>query len=222
MFAEIAGLGGRLVERLHLLGQRWPAMGFNRRRTPAGTCGNGTYRLPPGDASAFDRLLAEELPQGERLAGVLHLWALDDAIEFEAALQKGCASMLHLAQALARGRHQPSAGSWILTRAAQAVDGEEVSAPEQGALWSLGRVIAREHPELRCRLLDLDPARPDDEIDQASLSLLVADDPEDQLALPVVTGGTFFVLRAGRSRAGSWRRHSRGPVGRSNPGRERG
>ena len=177
VFADSAGLGARLAERLHLIGQRClvvqPGECYEN-------CGSGTYRLPPGSASAFDRLLAEALPQGERLAGVLHLWALNATMEkpatfaeSEAAVQQGCASLLHLVQALARGRQQPPAGSWILTRAAQAVDGEEASAPEQGALWGLGRVIAREHPELRCRLIDLDPAGPDDEIEQL-LSLLVA------------------------------------------------
>jgi len=129
------------------------------------------------------------------------MWALDEEMqdsatpaELEAAAEKGCASLLHLVQALARGRRQPTAGTWILTRSAQAVGGEEVLAPAQAALWGLGRVVAREHPELHCRLLDLDPARPDDEVEHL-LDMLAADDPEDQLAL---RGSRRHVLRLGR------------------------
>ncbi|MBC8831316.1 hypothetical protein IAI13_33915, partial [Escherichia coli] len=30
--------------------------------------------------------------------------------------------------------------------------------PEQATLWGLGRVLANEHPELACRLIDVDRA----------------------------------------------------------------
>src|SRR6185295_6685446 len=99
----------------------------------------------------FVRLLEEALLPGEPLAGVLHLWGTDavlspsaSAVDLEAAVQRGGASCLHLAQALAKGRHEPAAGLWLLTRAAQAVGAEDnPTALAQAPLWGLGRVILR-------------------------------------------------------------------------------
>jgi acyl transferase domain-containing protein/aryl carrier-like protein len=53
---------------------------------------------------------------------------------------------------------------WLVTRGAQAVgpSAESVSVA-QSPLWGLGRVIANEHPEFRCTMIDLDPSCPLDE-----------------------------------------------------------
>ena len=50
----------------------------------------------------------------------------------------------------------PPTQLWIVTHGATAADGGAV-APAAAAIWGLGRVLANEHPELACRLIDLDP-----------------------------------------------------------------
>ena len=63
---------------------------------------------------------------------------------------------LHVAQQ-ALDRPSPPALR-LVTRGAQSVG--DVTAPEQAVLLGLGRVIAIEHPELDCRLIDLPAAAP--------------------------------------------------------------
>jgi phthiocerol/phenolphthiocerol synthesis type-I polyketide synthase C len=99
---------------------------------------------------------------------------------------------LALAQ-LVRGL-EPFAGSlqprlWIVTRGgtpfatcseALGVDAALLR-PEQATLWGLGRVLANEHPELMCRLIDLHPSCPDA---AAELSReMLAEDPEEEVLL---------------------------------------
>ena len=51
---------------------------------------------------------------------------------------------------------------WIVTRGGAPVATPFADAamlrPEQAAMWGLGRVLANEHPELSCRLIDVSPA----------------------------------------------------------------
>jgi acyl transferase domain-containing protein/acyl carrier protein len=119
---------------------------------------------PPIDAAdltAFDRIVATAVEQGG-LRGVVHLWALDahamratSAEALASDAQRICASALHLVQALGRAGGAPPT-LVLVTRGAQHVlDGDCVAAA-QASLWGLGRVIALEHPEYRCRVIDLD------------------------------------------------------------------
>jgi NADPH:quinone reductase-like Zn-dependent oxidoreductase/SAM-dependent methyltransferase/acyl carrier protein len=68
-------------------------------------------------------------------------------------------SVLYTVQALAAEGGEGHPGRlWLVTRGAQAVGADgELPHPASAVLWGLGRVVALEHPELRCVLLDLDP-----------------------------------------------------------------
>src|SRR5437762_4812327 len=73
----------------------------------------------------------------------------------------GVGSALQLVRELARSKHFDSPPNlWLITRGAQdlsgAADEMEPIAVGQSPLWGLGRVAAIEHPELKCRLVDLD------------------------------------------------------------------
>ena len=71
----------------------------------------------------------------------------------------GCGSVLQLVRALARAPLAKSPPLWLVTAGAQAVD--DASSPvavEQSPLLGMGRVAAMELPDLRPRLVDLDPA----------------------------------------------------------------
>ena len=119
---------------------------------------------PLGDAAdpaAFDRVVAMAGEQGD-LRGVMYLWALDaramratSAEALAGDAQRICAGALHLVQALGRAGGAPPALVLVSRGAQHVLDGDCVAAA-QTSLWGLGRVIALEHPEYRCRLIDLD------------------------------------------------------------------
>ncbi|WP_437313181.1 type I polyketide synthase [Sorangium sp. So ce385] len=114
--------------------------------------------------------------------------AATDALE--AALVRGCDSVLWTVQALAGVGFRDAPRLWLLTRGAQAVRAGFVSVA-QAPLLGLGRVIAMEHADLRCARVDLDPARPEGELD-VLLAELLADDAEEEVAL---RGGERRVAR---------------------------
>ena len=66
-----------------------------------------------------------------------------------------CSALLPVVQALAA--LQPPPRLVVATTAATAAEGA-VSAPAAASLWGMGRVVAKEHPDLRPLWLDLDPA----------------------------------------------------------------
>jgi NADPH:quinone reductase-like Zn-dependent oxidoreductase/SAM-dependent methyltransferase len=135
--------------------------------------------------------------------GVVHLWSLDGApgdastAETLAADQAlGTRSVLSLVQAMSGTNTTP--GRLVIgTRGAQSRGSESGLRPAQATVWGLARVIALEHPDLRCLRVDLDPAKGPDEIAQLCAELL-ANDREDQVML---RGGERFVARLARVRS---------------------
>ena len=53
---------------------------------------------------------------------------------------------------------------WLVTRGAMAVNGSDVTAPAEGALWGMLRTIASELPQFYGGMIDLDPAGTDDDV----------------------------------------------------------
>lgn len=86
---------------------------------------------------------------------------------------------LHLAQALVAG--DPTR-LFLVTSGAHPAGDVAVVAPGQATLVGLGRVVNREHPELGCSSIDLDPSDLDSALNQLVVELLHADD-ERELAL---------------------------------------
>jgi amino acid adenylation domain-containing protein len=178
--AELATRGGRCIRAL--AGEQLAASGDASPWTvrPAST----------GDLAALLASVGTEGP----VAGVVDLWSLqadDDAAE------PRLRSALALVQGLASARLPDRPRLWVVTRAAHRVgdDDPTVPRPEQAALWGLGRVVAAEHPEMRCTCVDLDPG----EVGATGLvRLIVADDREDQVAL---REGVRYAARLVRRRA---------------------
>ena len=77
---------------------------------------------------------------------------------------------------------RPCGGLWLVTAGAQVTGQERGESLAQSPLWGLGKVVALEHPELACRLVDLDASSP-----QKQLEPLLAESSypgaEDQVAL---------------------------------------
>ena len=138
----------------------------------------------------MQRLLNEvgAAPNGSPDA-VVHLWSLDipdPAADQPSALDDarrlGCGSVLQLIRQLARVRTATPPALWLVTRGAQAVSEEQSVCFAQSPLWGLGRVAAMEHPELRCRLIDFDPADDPAAIARQLSAELQATSGEEQIA----------------------------------------
>jgi epothilone polyketide synthase D len=145
----------------------------------------GCMAVNDTSAAGVQALLADAFG-GQAPTAVVHLRSLEGSGELdedalEAALVRGCDSVVYTVQALAGMRWRDAPRLWLVTRGAQAVDAGDVSVA-QAPLLGLGRVIALEHAELCCVRVDLDPARPEREVD-AVLAELLADDAEDEVAL---------------------------------------
>jgi acyl transferase domain-containing protein/acyl carrier protein len=151
---------------------------------------------PVDDASPVGvRALLADAFGGQAPSAVVHLRSLEgsgglDADALEAAFARGYDSVLHTVQALSGMGYRDAPRLWLVTRGAQAVGGGDI-AVEQAPLLGLSRVIALEHQELRCARVDLDPARPEHEIEALSAELL-ADGAESEVAL---RGGERRVAR---------------------------
>ncbi|WP_434391508.1 SDR family NAD(P)-dependent oxidoreductase [Melittangium boletus] len=102
--------------------------------------------------------------------------------------------LLQLAKALAARALAPV---WIFTRGAVSVEeGETLDAPAAAALWGMGRVLGREHPEATPRLVDVDP-RGSVSANAEQLHRALCQVQEEQLAL---RADRHFGLRLRRGR----------------------
>ena len=137
------------------------------------------------DTAAADReTIAEQIARatdGVPIAGVLSLLALDDQPRpDQPAITRGLAATVLLAQALTEAGLD--ARLWCTTQGAVSTGGSDLMrAPDQAAVWGLGRVVGLEHPQLWGGLIDL-PSQ----LDAATIGRLaaaLADGAEDQLAI---------------------------------------
>ena len=128
--------------------------------------GDDPHVLQAG-TGALGRAIDEATRRGTPIAGVVHLPALDIAIDDATAASTLWADQERLVRealdtvqtlAAAQWSEQPPT-LWFITRGAQSTRLQEGSNPAQATVWGLSHVVAMEHPELRCRRVDLDTAR---------------------------------------------------------------
>jgi acyl transferase domain-containing protein/NADPH:quinone reductase-like Zn-dependent oxidoreductase/acyl carrier protein len=144
-----------------------------RAGAPSGPPEDGVLHADPADPMQLRSVLADAGAFG----ALVHLWSLDvpplatagapgaDAAAAQPAPELeperlGPGALLHLVQALA-GREGAAPALWVVTRGAQVVTGAEPAEalrPRAAGAWGLAAVAAVEHPELRVRAVDLDPA----------------------------------------------------------------
>lgn len=150
----------------------------------------------------------EPLFDGHTYRGIIYLQALDNQLseELDASAvnrlqQASTGGLLNLIQAMVRHNQ---AGLWLVTRGAQAV--EEDTAPGsagQAAALGLARTIALEHPEIKCKRVDLDPLVTEGEIDALVSEILAGDDSEEEIALRLSHHEPRLVRRLARAEAES-------------------
>ncbi|MDE3091557.1 MAG: SDR family NAD(P)-dependent oxidoreductase, partial [Chloroflexota bacterium] len=154
VFADATGLGEAVAQQLRADGASVTLV------YPGATWHQVTsehFVINPHRAEDYQQLMAV-LPM---INQVVHLWSLDiPAPNAELALpqatEPGWGSVLNLAQTILK-RQSEGTRLWLVTQNAQFVTaGDRVSGVAQTPLWGMGQVIAQEHPELDCRLLDLD------------------------------------------------------------------
>ncbi|MGW4464797.1 SDR family NAD(P)-dependent oxidoreductase [Micromonospora sp. NPDC004704] len=109
----------------------------------------------------------------------------------------------------------------LVTRGAQSTGTTD---PAASALWGFGRVVSAERPELRCRLVDIDPAVPGD--DERMVDALVDELIRGGLDEVTLRGATRYVRRLEPAGDGTPLRNVRVQVGatavrlRSRPGED--
>jgi acyl transferase domain-containing protein/acyl-CoA synthetase (AMP-forming)/AMP-acid ligase II/acyl carrier protein len=147
--------------------------------------GSAEFALNPSDVEQWRRLIREATPAGADLHGIVYLDTAappTDGLTINSlnlAQERGSIGLLHLIQGLVH--HGATPRLWIVTRGTQCVRNGESSAVAAAPIWGFGRVLTREHPELRPTLVDLDPTpRPDDF--SSLIQLLAADIEDDQWA----------------------------------------
>ncbi|MEB3233351.1 MAG: type I polyketide synthase [Leptolyngbyaceae bacterium] len=161
IFADRQGIGEQLAQHLRQHGKRCVLVFWGDR--PA-QLNDDQWQIPMDQAAAYQQV-CQSLTPNQPWQGVVHLWSLDsETVDhltvsgLQTAQQLGCASVLQLVQTLSQDSDAASTSAlWLITQGVQIVDdtADQAVQVQQAALWGLGRVIAAEHPELGCRLLDL-------------------------------------------------------------------
>lgn len=167
IFADRSGAGEELAEHLKESGNTcvmvYPEQTLPRRELIGSRTrdGENIWHVDPTEPGDFERLFMDTLREETlSLRGIVHLWSLDipDASQLTTetlveARILGCGSVLHLLQA--EIKQNQSARLWLITR--NAVNPEQMPstlAVAQAPLWGMGKVIAREHPELWGGIID--------------------------------------------------------------------
>ncbi len=173
VFADRGGTGDQLAVDLALAGSSVLVV---ERAASFTALAQNRIAIDASDPAQFGRVLAL-LPADQGPTTIVYAWALDHSAEADAsaehllaAQRDGLGSLLYLLRALPQSKC-PDARLVLLSRGAQACDNPRVEVA-QAPLWGLGSVIALEHPECQCALIDLEPGGEPSE--RALLASLVA------------------------------------------------
>ncbi len=173
LLADARGVARALTDRLAAAGVDCTLVTRGERFTRIGA---REFECRPTDADDMGALFNAIEADGRTLRGVLHLQSLDveeagTADGLLASQRLSCGPALAVVRALAGASQPPEL--WLVTAGAQ--EGAPARAPlslGQSSLWGLGRVIMREHPGLRCRLVDLAAIPGNEDVDALAREML--------------------------------------------------
>ena len=122
--------------------------------------GEDAFELDPACPAHFERLRSVLDEEEVRIAELVHMMGLvlDDgpaAVDVETARVRTLGAM-HSVRCLAD--HEAPPRLWLVTSGALPIEADALPPrhfPSQSALAGFGRVLANEHPELRCRTMDV-------------------------------------------------------------------
>ncbi len=145
------------------------------------------WEIDPADPESYRSLLRDAFRDRAPCSGVVHLFGIDassspkmTAESLAQAQILGSESALLLAQTVLRANFDDAPPLWLVTRGAVIVGGDMKSSIAHAPLWGLGRALQSEHPELACRIVDLDLGHASAE---ALCAELLGAEREDQIAL---------------------------------------
>jgi acyl transferase domain-containing protein/NADPH:quinone reductase-like Zn-dependent oxidoreductase/acyl carrier protein len=183
--AEPAGVASALKS---LLVEKGQSCTLARLGEPFSVQGEGTCTVDPGNPADFERLLAEgQSSEAEPLRGVVFIAGSSpnddgDLESFEGIQETSTCAVLHLLRALAKGGKDATPRLWMATSEALPATDDTHLRLSQAPMVGLSRVIASEHPDLRCVRVDL-PGDAKPETAAACLAQeLWADDGENEVA----------------------------------------
>jgi acyl transferase domain-containing protein/NADPH:quinone reductase-like Zn-dependent oxidoreductase len=121
------------------------------------------------------------------LRGVVYLGALGKHLHARAiSLEPVMHEVIGGALSVLRAVGSSGAGDarlWLMTSGGQATTPSAPTDAIQASLWGLATIVRREHPELRCVTVDLDPNAATEDSAEALLSELRQNDAEDRVAI---------------------------------------
>ena len=190
VLADEAGHGVALANGLEARGHRvFLASAGEDLVIDRGTAWFADPAMPQHFRAVLDAVVEQcELP----LRGVVHLWSLDLPTlergssvaarqDLRRADELGSVSALHALQAALESKADDVCVTFV-TCGAQGAE-ESVSSPQAAALWGLQASIAVEEPDRDVRVLDLDPALPEQGIVQLIDELLATERRPRRIAL---------------------------------------
>ena len=159
------------------------------------------YAVDPTSPSQFVMLLEAIKSQSLSCDHVIQLMGLSlndsqQPSDLQEHQNRRCLSIAHLIQALGQVVLPSSPTVSLITSGAvtvpEIIESTAKPSPSQAPLWGLGRVIMNEHPELDCRLIDLQMGRDLSGIADALLTELTEPDLENEI---ILTDHSRYVLR---------------------------
>jgi len=174
LLADRQGVATALAEALARTGARV---------ITAAAAGPDSYTLNPVNEAGLSQLLAASRSDDAPLAAIIHAWGLDhppanelSGAQMAAAPQTGVLHALRLVHAVAAENFPRPPALVFLSRDTQPVLATDHCAGLANApLIGFLRTANNEYPAFQWRLIDLDPARPLDEIDCLRQELLHSD-----------------------------------------------
>ncbi len=184
IFADHSGIAGQVAARLRARGDRCWLVSAGDAWQHLDT---EHVQISPHHPEDMERLLQMvTASRNGAWRGALHFWSLDvpppeatTTQSLQRAEALGCYCVMHFLQALYKLDLLPQAPHLLLvTRGAQPVGASPV-AIGQVPLVGLGRTAINEYPDVRCKLVDLDPNPTPEEIDHLLAELWTADADEE-------------------------------------------
>ncbi len=159
------------------------------------------FRIRPGEADDIRAVVEAVAGTAKTCRGIIHLWSLLSPLgssttssSLEAAQTLCCVSLLQLVQALEPVKWLGFPGVLVVSRGAHSVGNTAAESIAATPLWGFTRVLMNEHPNLRPRLLDLNPVPEADEA-EALIREWERKDGEDEVAF---RSGVRYVHRLAR------------------------
>jgi acyl transferase domain-containing protein len=127
---------------------------------------------------------------------IVHCWTAKQAdgdAGLEERLDLGYYSLLALARALSRKNLPAPVQLVLVTSGAEEVTGDEELCPENALTLGLLRVIAQEHPDIRCRSIDIPPVESDQSPGDVMIERILAEAADGNQAEVAFRGGYRWI-----------------------------